>query len=78
LDHTTNQSYFNDVDLLKISSPRRGFLAFWMIVSCFTIVGIPLVFIYVIVQKTQHKRFTGRGMAPLWKSAGVQAAAIGR
>jgi len=76
LNHSTRRQAIPGSVLNKIAMPRHGLMIFWIFVSCFTIVGIPVAGAFALLNRRQLRRFGQSGVQPLWASTAAVASAI--
>ncbi len=73
LDHTTSSQYFNDVSLHSISGLRNKWVfLLWFWLGCLSLIGLPVVFSYIFLERRQRNRFSKKGVAPLWRRASAE------
>lgn len=76
LNHTSDRSFYNDVDLHEITSPRQILLVFNIIFTGLTILGLITDGLYVLFERRQRRNFKWNGMAPLRRVAAPEAAVL--
>lgn len=88
INHTVDgqPAYINDHELFRIQGPRQGLLVCWIILSCFSVLGVvisPIALLgpapsgaYVYYQRRQRQQFIRNGIDPLRAVANDQIRAI--
>lgn len=76
VNHTTRRQYANDVTIHEITSPHHVRLVGAIILAGFSVVGIPVMFAYALVERHQRQTFYKRGVQPVWTKGSFDAQAL--